>query len=183
MIPNDKKFTLFSLTIIILICHGLLNFLIVEINDSVATLSITLFIPGIFIAFPALNMRLYPAILCNILTGFLIDSITPIPFGLTATIFLIIQLIISRYRQSIKRNNLYHGWVIAQITNMILFFAVTLWFNSTVLFQFGIFFRTMLDFLLSQLVLAVITSWYLQLLKEIILWAGIDLNQDDIVSN
>lgn len=178
---GSRKLTLLVLIVTIVFCNGGLYFLITEFNDSIARTSITLFLPGLFLAYPALNLRFYPALFCNVVTGLLIDATSPVPFGSTAIIFLLIQLVINKYRSNIKKNNLYHGWVISQVTNLIIFSFVTLYFNAAHLFEIGIFVRTVFDFIISQLILALLTPWYLSLVKQMVSFTGVDMNSDDMM--
>lgn len=177
---NSKQIALLGLIVIVLISHGIANLFVMELNNSLTTLSITLFLPGLFIAFPSLNLQLYPAILCNTITGILIDATTPIPMGTSAFVFLIVQLVVFQFRSVIKKNNLYHGWVIAQITNFVIFSFVTLYFNGKYLFEDGIFIRTLLDFIFSQSALAIIAPVYFTIIKKTIVVLRMDLYTNEL---
>lgn len=143
-----------------IISNGFIFLLIGLFNTSVSFAYIYVFIPGLFPLFLAFNRPDSTGLVGCTLTGFLFDSMTPVPMGLFATLFACLHAGALVFSKRVHRENPLQYVSVAFVMNTICWIAVTLFVADGLIFDLKFFGRFFLNFLLSQIVIIPIAWWY-----------------------
>lgn len=157
---------------------ALLHQLALQLNHALAGWQLHVWLGGLVVALPALRLAYREGTWIVGLTGLLFDSTTPVPFGLHAALFLLAHLIIHRVRARFATEENIVGVFIALIANLALF-LVFAFGRFSVLPELGTLgLRLFSDLLLSQLLIALIGSWFFALQVRLLDLSGAGLRDD-----
>lgn len=167
---------------IVLLANLLLLWLTEWVGFSLTRFQVTLLIPGLLLAFPALNLKPFPAVLVAALTGLWIDSASPVPVGFHTLLFGFSVGLILQFRHRLHRENRVHGFILTHILNLVLVLGMAILLGRGFYLAPAYWIRLGIDLLVSHLLLLLITPWFFQLQIEALRLAGIQIFQDEIES-
>jgi len=156
--------------------RGLLTFLtllvlwavVSQTNHYLAVWHLHVFAGALYVTFAALRLKPRSGLIVAMLGGLLCDANTPVPFGTHTLLFTICHALIFKFRHRIPADQTASQVIIALIANAGLFFAL-----SVVLamgnFAMGTMLpRLLLDLLISQLFVGLISPWFFALQTRIL---------------
>jgi len=150
--------------IIILFGNCLLLFLVAMVNDALAPLSIYLYINGLIVLVPLIYLSLSKGLLCVLITGIYSDAILLLPFGTSPVIFAVVFTAYYWFRQEFKTHySPGHNLLYAVSGNAFLLAITSITLNEGSLSHFSYWSSILLNFLFSQIVLSLITPWFISL--------------------
>lgn len=165
--------------LIALIVNLLLTFLLQQANDLVAPLALHLTTLGLLITFPALFLPIGQALLVSIVTALFYDATLPVTYGLGMFISVILVLLLQSLRTRLHPESVPQCITIALILNLIYYVPYTL--SAPVeMFAYGAFWVSItINFIVSQLVVATLTWWYIELHSSLFRIFGLNLNPSE----
>lgn len=167
---------------IVLLANVLLLWLVELIHFGLTRYQVTLLLPGLLLAFPALNFKPFPAVLAGALTGLWMDTASPAPFGLHTILFGFSIGIILQFRHRLHRENRTHGFILTHVLNLILGVVLAIFLGRGFYFDPAYWIRIAVDLLASHLILLLITPWFFQLQISALDLVGVQIFQDEIES-
>ncbi len=151
--------------LIVLAANGILVFLVAELNSSLAPWSVSLTVGGILTVFPALKLPVRSGFPVVLLTGALLDALTPVPFGLFLFAFGFLYVVLHRGRNRFRTRRAFHLAVVACAVNLLLLLALGAWFApSAGLLTYGA--RFVLEALFSETVVFALSFWFFDLQEK-----------------
>jgi hypothetical protein len=149
-----------------------------QINHYIAPWQMSGFVGGLAVTFAALRMGGREGARAVALTGLWFDAATPVPFGLHAFLFLLCHLVIYGVRGRVAREETLVGLIIAAITNLALYLALSvalLYRSPSPLDLSG---RLIADSLISFCVLFLIGPWFFAFAEHLLAFAGVSLRRE-----
>jgi rod shape-determining protein MreD len=165
-------------TFIVCLCCAVLWALIAQANHYLAPLNISLFVCGLFVTFAALRLPFREGWWAMLLTGLFLDTPTPVPLGLHAVFFLLTHAIVFNLRQRIPREETLIAVVVALLSNLGIFLAISLVFSNHGPFATVNWIRLMVDLVASQIVIVAIGPWFFALQGHALEFCGVSLRRD-----
>ena len=152
--------------------------LIAQANHYLAPLNISLFTGGLFVTFTALRLSFREGWWAMVFLGLFLDAPAPIPLGSHAVFFLLTQAIIFNIRHRLPREETLIGVVVALLSNLGIFLALSLVFSNRGPFSTENWFRLMIDLIASQIVIVLIGPWYFALQEHALKLCGVSLRRE-----
>jgi hypothetical protein len=132
-------------------------------NDYLAGWSVHLYVGGLFTVYSSLQLDRKHGLIAIALTGLLLDAATPVPFGTSLVLFGLIHAVLLYGRRQFPREGPVFGIVVAQLTNLFLFIALSFLLVGGNPRPADAWLRLFVDLLASQLVILLIAPWFLAL--------------------
>lgn len=132
-------------------------------NDYLARFSLHLYVGGLFVVYSSLQLDRKHGLIAVALTGLLIDAAEPVPFGTSLFLFGLIHATLLYGRRQFPREGSVFGIVIAQLTNLFLFIALSFLLVGANPDPAGAWLRLFVDLLASQLAILLVAPWFLAL--------------------
>ncbi|HKB57920.1 MAG TPA: hypothetical protein VKC51_10040 [Lacunisphaera sp.] len=132
-------------------------------NHYLANAAVHLYVGGLFVVYAALRLDRRHGLIAIVLTGLLMDAGEPVPFGTSLVLLGLVHATLLYGRQRFPREGSVFGLVVALLTNLFLFIVLSFLLVGDNPRPGGAWLRIMVDLLASQLVLALITPWFLAL--------------------
>lgn len=127
------------------------------------TFSAHLYLGGLFVVFAALRLDPRNGWIGIVATGLFADAATPAPFGTSVVLLGFVYAVLLYGRQRFPRDEPVFGTVVALFANLFLFLALSFLLVGAGPSPARTWMRLFTDLVLSQLVLALITPWFLAL--------------------
>jgi len=158
-------------TIALLGANLLLYGLMQGLNNALTPLGLSIYIGGLFIAFPALTLPPLNALIVILLSAFLIDAPLIIPFGTSALLFSFGFYLATLAEQRIHYSLKTLTAVIAFTLNLGLFFCISLIAPETSFSNPQQLKSLAINLVLSQTLLLIIAPWFLSFQQLLLHWA------------
>lgn len=165
MRPTDTRWAVVTLANVLLVwLCGLANSHLASAwFPFVDYFSTYLYLGGLFTTFAALRLDARNGWIAIILTGLVADSQTPAPFGTSVVLLGLVYAALLYGRHRFPRDEPLFGTVVALFTNLFLFLALSFLLVGTHPRPAHTWLRLFTDLIASQLVIALITPWFLAL--------------------
>jgi len=125
--------------------------------------SIHLYVGGLFGVYSALRLNSKHGWIAILLTGLMVDSLEPVPFGTSMILFGLVHATLLYGRRRFPREGAVFGIVVALIANLFLVIALSFLMIGANPRPGEAWLRIFVDLLASQLLILVITPWFLAL--------------------
>lgn len=125
--------------------------------------AVRLYVGGLLITFAALQLDIRNGFIAVLLTGLFVDAGEPVPFGMSSALYGFVFAALLQGRHRFPRDEPLFGTVIALVANLFLFLAFSFFLVGRNPRPADAWIRLFVDLLVSQLVLAAITPWFLAL--------------------
>ena len=149
--------------LIIFLANLLLWWLVGLANNYLAPHAVHLYVGGMFTVYAALRLDRRHGLIATVLTGMLFDAAMPVPFGTSVILFGLVHATLLSGRQRFPREGAVFGIVVAQLANLFLFIALTFLLVGANPRPADAWLRIFVDLLASQLVILLVTPWFLAL--------------------
>ncbi len=159
--------------LIVLLANLLLFWLVGLVNDGLATSSVHLYLGGLFVVYAALRLDGKHGLIATVLTGLMVDSMQPVPFGTSVVLFGLVHATLLYGRQRFPRDSTVFGVVVALLSNLFLVIAMSFLLVGTNPRPGEAWLRIFVDLVASQLAIGLITPWFLALQAQAMAWAQI----------
>lgn len=132
------------------------------LNTQLSSLSLYLFLPGIFPLFLAFNRPGPSGLIGCIISGFLLDALYPVPTGLFATVFVAVFAASRVFAKRLHRENLIQFVSLTFVLNFFCWLIVTLVMKQQTVWNSQFFAHFSVNLLLSQVVVIPVAYWYFE---------------------
>ena len=139
-----------------------------QINHYLAEWHLYFYVGALYVTLSALRLTVREGYLVTAFGGLLCDANTPVPFGTHLLLFTLIHTFILRIRSRIPGEQTATQVIIAFISNLVLYLALTLVLAIGPLQIGHALPRLLWDLLLSQLFLLLIAPWFFSLQTALI---------------
>ena len=154
---------------------ALLILLVAQINHMLAPWHVYLYIDGLLVVFAALRLDFRPGLGAVFLAGLFADAGEPVRFGTDAMLLAIAYVFIFSARRRLPLEEPLVGLTLGLIANLGIFLALSLLLFAHSPVLVGILPRLLVDLLCSQILLALIASWFFALQARVFALAGFEL--------
>jgi len=152
--------------LIVLIANGLFVFLMVELNSTIAPLSLHITFAGLLIVYPAVKLPLRSGMPTAILSGALLDALLPGPDGLMLSVLGLLFCFAWFLRNRLRVQRSVHFAIVACGANLLVLAASALWFfPSDSLASYGS--RFVIETVLSSMLVFTVALWFFDLQERI----------------
>jgi len=159
--------------LIILLANLLLWWLVALANNYLANWSVHLYLGGLVVVFSALRLDPRHGLAATLLTGLCYDALEPVPFGASMILLGLVHATLVYGRQRFPREGAVFGIVVALLANLFLIIALSFLLIGASPRPGDAWLRIFVDLLASQLVILVVTPWFLELQNQALAWAQI----------
>ncbi len=149
--------------LIVFLANLLLWWLVGLANNYLATLSVHLYLGGLFLVYASLRLDWKHGFIALVLTGLMYDAVEPVPFGTSMVLFALVHATLLYGRQRFPREGSVFGIVVALLANLFLIIALSFLLIGANPRPGDAWLRIFVDLLTSQLVIVLITPWFLAL--------------------
>lgn len=162
--------------LIIAVLQALGLFLLSQLNQSLATVSLFFFMNGLFIAFPALYLPIGQGLATVVVFSIFYDAGESWSIGTSLLPAMIAFTILYYLRNKIhlERNRVLKPVIL--LTNAVLYFFYTIIAGFRFGFTSPFIFLNLLHLMVSQLILQAFTSWLITYHKQILLMFRVDVD-------
>lgn len=164
--------------LILFATSALLWLILGEVNHVLAGWNLWLYGGGLLLTYGILHFPRRSGLTHSLFLGLWVDAASPQPFGLSMVLFVLAHLIFFRLKQKFPPEETYTQVSFALLVNAFLFFLLTLWHLPGVLQVSTFAMKAATDFLLSQIMVLVIASWFFALQTEVLHRFGIFLETE-----
>ncbi len=165
-------------TLIILLANGLLYFVLNQVNEALAPLSLHISLDALFLLFAFFYLKPGQALLIGLLTALFVDAALPVPFGIHVILIFGTLAFLQKMRRVFRRENPRHVLLAALWCNLFIMLGLSLTAGQDLLMQSAFWLRFLCDLALSQLALALLASWWLNLQRKTLLMWEIDVGAE-----
>ena len=148
---------------LVFLANLLLIWLVGLANHLLAPYNVSLYAGGLLVTFASLRLDLRHGFIAMLLTALAVDALTPVPFGISLLLFGLVQAVLVYGRQRFPREEPVFATVVALLSNLFLFLCVSFILIGHQPHPGEAWLRLFADLLLSQLVLVLITPWFMAL--------------------
>lgn len=134
-----------------------------QLNHTLAPLHIYLWVGGLFIAYAALALPLRTGLGASLLGGLLCDATTAAPLGTHTLLFAAAHAVLFNLRDRVPRDETVARVVIVLLVNLALFLVFSFLQVSRLSAPAAVWPRIVFDLLCSQVLIALVTPWFLAL--------------------
>jgi rod shape-determining protein MreD len=149
--------------LIVFLANLLLWWLLGVANNYLATSGVHLYVGGLFVVYAALRLDYRHGLIAIVLTGLLMDAVTPVPYGTTLFLLGLVHATLLYGRQRFPREGAVFGIVVALFANLFLVIALSFLLVSANPRPAQAWLRIFMDLLASQLLILILTPWFLAL--------------------
>jgi len=149
--------------VIVTLANLLLWWLACLTNHYIANLAVHLYLGGLFVAYGALRLDARSGLLATVLTALLVDAVEPVPFGTSLFLFTLVHVTVLYGRHRFPREGAVFAVVVALLANLFLIIALSFLLVGANPRPGTAWLRIFADLLFSQLVIALITPWFIAL--------------------
>lgn len=142
-------------------------------NHALAGLHLSLYLGGLLVVFPGLRLDLRNGLLVTLLTALAADALAPVPFGTSLVLFGLVHATLLYGRQRFPREEPVFAIVVALFSNLFIFLVLSFLLVGTNPHPAQAWLRLFADLLASQLVLTLVTPWFVSLQVRLHALAGI----------
>jgi hypothetical protein len=141
----------------------LLWWLLGLVNHYLAGISLHCYVGGLFVVYAALRLDYRHGLAAVLLTGLLIDAAAPVPYGTSMMLLGLVHATLIYGRRRFPREGAVFGIVVAMFANLFLFIVLSFLLAGGNPRPGAAWLRLFVDLLASQLLLVVVTPWFLAL--------------------
>jgi rod shape-determining protein MreD len=149
--------------LIVFLANALLWWLVSLANNYLPPSSIHFYVGGLFVVYSALRLDHRHGLVAVLLTGLLVDAIEPIPYGTSMLLLGLVHATLVYGRRRFPREGALFGIVVALFANLFLVIALSFLLVGASPRPGSAWLRIFMDLLVSQVLLVVITPWFLAL--------------------
>ncbi len=146
-----------------------------QANGALSGISFYLTLDTLYFIFAALYFRAYQGLIVVAISALAVDSLIPVSFGQSLIVYSIAYLLALRMRFRMRRENPFHVAIIAVSANAVVYALNTLAPLGTGMPSGPYWIRCASDFLLSELLIALLAALYVRMERELFNQVGIDL--------
>ena len=149
--------------LIVFFANALLWWLVSLANNYLPPSSVHFYVGGLFVVYSALRLDHRHGLVAVLLTGLLVDAIEPIPYGTSMLLLGLVHATLVYGRRRFPREGALFGIVVALFANLFLVIALSFLLVGASPRPGSAWLRIFMDLLASQVLLVVITPWFLTL--------------------
>jgi rod shape-determining protein MreD len=149
--------------LIVFLANALLWWLVGLANNYLSTPSVHFYVGGLFVVYSALRLDHRHGLVAVLLTGLLVDAVEPVPYGTSMLLLGLVHATLVYGRRRFPREGALFGIVVALFANLCLVIALSFLLVGANPRPGTAWVRIMLDLLASQVLLVVVTPWFLSL--------------------
>jgi rod shape-determining protein MreD len=147
--------------LIVFLANLLLWWLVGLLNHHVAGFAVHCYVGGLFVVYAALRLDRKHGLIAVVLTGLLVDAAGPLPYGTSMVLLGVVHATLVYGRQRFPREGAVFGIVVALFANLFLVIALSFLLVGANPRPATAWLRIFADLLASQLLIMVITPWFL----------------------
>jgi len=132
-------------------------------NHYSAGINVYLYLGGLMVVYAALRLDPRHGFLATMLTGLLVDSLEPIPFGTSFFLFTLVHVVILYGRQRFPREGAIFALVVALLANLFLVLALSFLLVGANPRPASAWLRIFADLFFSQIAIVLIGPWFIAL--------------------
>ena len=132
-------------------------------NHYLAPIGIHLYAGGLLVAYAALRLDETHGFVAMVLTALAVDSTMPVPFGTSLVLFGLVHAVLVYGRMRFPREEILFGTVVSLFCNLFLFLALSFLMVGENPRPGHAWSRLFIDLIASQLLVGVITPWFLSI--------------------
>lgn len=136
-------------------------------NHYLAPLALHLYIAGLCVVFAGLRVDPKQGLIATLLTGLLLDATIPVPFGTHLVLLGLIHATLLYGRRRFPREGSIFSIVVAQFANLFLFISLSFLLVGENPRPGEAWLRIFFDLMVSQIVILLITPWFLALQSRV----------------
>jgi rod shape-determining protein MreD len=172
MIRHDYRWlVVFGSNLLLLWLCGLANHYLAHFSFLwIEHCSVSLYLGGLMVAYAALRLDSRHGWASTLLTGLAADAFTPLPFGTTLVLFGFVHATLLTGRHRFPREEMVFAMVVALLANLFLFLAISFFFVGNNPHPAGAWLRLFFDLLVSQILIALITPWFMSLQNQVFIF-------------
>ena len=129
--------------------------------------TVSLYFGGLLVTYAALRLDSRHGWICTLLTGLAYDAQSALPFGTSLVLFGLVHAVLLQGRQRFPREELVFALVVALLANLFLFVTLSFFLVGANPRPAIAWLRLFADLLLSQLLIAVVSGWFMSLQNSI----------------
>ena len=149
--------------LIVFLANVLLWWLVSLVNTHLSLSGVHFYVGGLFVVYSALRLDHRHGLVAVILTGLLIDAAEPVPYGTSMLLLGLVHATLVYGRRRFPREGAVFGIVVAMFANLFLIIALSFLLVGANPRPGSAWLRIFIDLLASQLLLVVLTPWFLAL--------------------
>ncbi len=146
--------------------------IVAQLNHVLTGWRAFLFVGGLFVTFAALTQPLAAGFAASLLGGLVCDANSPAVFGTHTLLFAAAHLIVFHVRDRVPRDDTISRVVVALLTNLCLFLALSFTQIRHAPVPGAIWPRLLADLAFSQVFLALVAPWFFALQARALLLTG-----------
>ncbi|HVU15869.1 MAG TPA: hypothetical protein VHD32_03035 [Candidatus Didemnitutus sp.] len=125
--------------------------------------TVHLYVGGLLVTFAALRLDLAHGLASTLVTGLAVDSQIPVPFGTSMVLFGLVHSVLFSGRQRFPREEVIFAIIVALFSNLFLFLVLSFALIGRLPHPGSAWLRLFSDLIASQIVITLITPWFLAL--------------------
>ena len=145
---------------------------IAELNHALAHWRVYVFAGALFVLFAALTQPMRPGLAATLLGGLMCDANSPVIFGTHLLLFAATHLIVFNLRDRVPRDDNISITIVALLANLALFLVFSLVQIPQSPAPAAIWPRLIMDLACSQILLVLITPWFIALQSRALVLTG-----------
>lgn len=145
---------------------------VAQLNHSISAMRVHLFVGALYVVSHALLLPIRTGVTVTVLGGLLCDATTPVPFGTHAILLVTAHVVVWNLRDRLPRDTTAGRVVIVLVVNLGLFLALSFIQIHRSPDPAAVWPRLLVDLLCSQILLSLITPWFLALQQRSLALAG-----------
>ena len=149
--------------LLVFFANLLLLWLVGLANHLLAPHHVSLYAGGLLVAFAALRLDPRHGLAATVLTALAADALAPVPFGTSLLLFGLVHAVLVAGRQRFPREEPVFAIVVALVANLFLFLSVSFVLIGRLPHPGQAWLRLFADLLASQVVLVLVTPWFMAL--------------------
>lgn len=143
-------------------------------NHCLAPHAVSLHLAGLLVVYPALRLDARHGLAATVLTGLAFDAMSPVPFGTHLVLLGLVHAVLLNGRRRFPREEPIFATVVALLGNLFLFLALSFLLISAHPRPAEGWLRLFVDLLASQLLIGLVTPWFMALQSRLLLSARLD---------
>ncbi|WP_415908267.1 hypothetical protein [Oleiharenicola sp. Vm1] len=160
--------------LLVLLANLLLIWLAGLANHYLAPFAISLYLAGLFVPYSALRLDYRHGFTATALTGLAYDALTPAPFGTHLVLLGLVHAVLLYGRRRFPREEPIFATVVALLANLFLVLALTTLLIGENPHPANAWLRVFADLIASQLVIGLVTPWFMALNAQLLACARLD---------
>ena len=129
--------------------------------------TVSLYLGGLLVTYAGLRLDPRNGWISTLLTGLAYDAYSALPFGMSLVLFGLVHAVLLHGRQRFPREELVFAIVVALLSNLFLFVALSFFIVGSNPRPAIAWSRLFFDLLASQCVVALLTCWFLALQNSV----------------